>query len=498
LAVATTYRDFGYNFVVITDHNKLTDVEILNAQLQVLGQFLVIKGEEVTDSFAGKPVHLNGINLTSSVNPQHGADVLSTMENDLSAIRQAGGLPYIAHPNYGFALSPDDLKNVTSSTLFEIYNAHPVVNNVGDATHPSVETMWDYALSNGKLLYGIAADDEHNLYKVGGALPGQAWIMVRAESLDPDSITQAMQRGDFYATTGVRLADYQVSTTSMTITVDQASSGQTTVDFIGKGGQLLQRTTDNPATYTFTSNEMYVRAKITNLSGKIAWTQPVYTTRLDPVNGIVNGASFGNEPAIQHTIAPDSIGIASGLGLASATLQAQRQSDGTFPLNLGGTSVSVNGRPAAIYYVSSTQVNFYVPAETEIGTATVIVTNPSGIQTQSQIVVANSAPGIFTKDGTGRGPAVDVDVQTLLGSTMLPPDNSRRFYLYGTGIRGATNVEVTVNGKPLAVDAVRRCRDLPGLDQINITLPAEIINPGSATLVITADGISSNTTTLGL
>jgi predicted metal-dependent phosphoesterase TrpH len=92
LAVATTYRDLGYNFVVITDHNKLTDVDTLNAQLQVPGQFLVIKGEEVTDSFGGKPVHLNGINNASSVNPQHGTDVLSTMENNLNAIRQSGGL----------------------------------------------------------------------------------------------------------------------------------------------------------------------------------------------------------------------------------------------------------------------------------------------------------------------------------------------------------------------------------------------------------------------
>jgi uncharacterized protein (TIGR03437 family) len=358
--------------------------------------------------------------------------------------------------------------------------------------------MWDYALSNGKLLYGIAADDEHNLYKVGGALPGQAWVMVRAESLDPDSITQAMQRGDFYATTGVRLADYQVSTTSMTITVDQASSGQTTVDFIGKNGQLLQRATNNPAVYTFTGSEMYVRAKIISTSGKVAWTQPIYTARLDPVNGVVNGASAGNEPAIQRTIAPDSIAIASGLGLASATLQSRRQSDGTFPLTLGGTTVSVNGRPAAIYYVSSTQVNFYVPAETELGTATVIVTNAGGIQMQSQVAVANSAPGVFTKEGSGRGQAVDVDVQTLLGSAMLPADNSRRFYLYGTGIRGATTVVVTLNGQPVVVDAISRCRDLPGLDQVNITLPNVIINPGTATLVITADGISSNTTTLGM
>ena len=284
----------------------------------------------------------------------------------------------------------------------------------------------------------------------------------------------------------------------MTVTVDQTSSGQSTVDFIGNNGQLLQRVTNNPAVYNFTGGEVYVRAKITNSSGKAAWTQPVYTARLDPANAILNGASVGNEPSVDQTIAPDSIAIASGIGLANVSLQTQRQSDGTFPLTVGGTSVTVNGRPAAIYYVSWTQVNFHVPPETESGTATVIIKNGLGIQMQSQVTVANSAPGIFSRDGTGQGPAIDVDVQTLLGSLMLPVDGSRRYYLYATGARGAATVVVSVNGRLLPIDALRRCRDLPGLDQINITVPQDLVNSGRATVKINADGFDSNTLTIDL
>src|SRR5205814_9044641 len=100
LSVAARYKDLGYNSVVITDHNRMTDVDSLNSELGEEGRFLMMKGEEVTDSCSGKPVHINGLNNQSNVAPRHGSDVLNTVENDAAAIRQAGGLTYIAHPNF--------------------------------------------------------------------------------------------------------------------------------------------------------------------------------------------------------------------------------------------------------------------------------------------------------------------------------------------------------------------------------------------------------------
>src|SRR6185295_7719102 len=96
------YKELGYNFVFLTDHNRVTDVDSLNATLGEAGQFLVMKGEEVTDSWSGKPVHINSLNNQVAVQPQHGTSVLNTIENDAAAIRGAGGVPYIAHPNFGF------------------------------------------------------------------------------------------------------------------------------------------------------------------------------------------------------------------------------------------------------------------------------------------------------------------------------------------------------------------------------------------------------------
>lgn len=499
LSVAARYRELGYNFLFITDHNRLTDVETLNAQLGVPGQFLVIRGEEVTDSFAGRPVHINALNNSSVVTPQGGIDVRGTIDNDAAAIRRAGGVPYIAHPNYQFALNAEDLKGATGATLFEVYNAHPVVNNDGDETHSSVETKWDEALSSGRLLYGLAADDMHNLYRAGGALPGQGWIMVRAASLDAGSITRAIEGGDFYASNGVTLRDYQLGADSVTVTVDDALSGPCIIDFIGRNGSVLQRSTSSPAVYHFTGEEMYVRAKVTNTQGKSAWTQPVYTARLNASDGVVNGASLGNGPESARAVAPDSVAVVAGLGLAGLTQQAQRQPDGTFPTEIGGTTVTVNGRAAQLYYVSPSQVNFRVPSETEVGGATVVLKNADGMELRGQVRVADSAPGVFTVDGTGRGDAFYVDMNTLYCSFFMPDDGARRLQLYATGVRRADSVEVTINGQAVTVEAVKACRGLPGLDQINIAVPPNVLpNGGSGVLSVNADGQSSNPVMLRL
>jgi uncharacterized protein (TIGR03437 family) len=494
--VATRYKELGYNFVVITDHNRLTGVSDLNAELGESGQFLVMQGEEVTDYYGSKPVHLIAINNQATVAIQRGNSVLNTIEHDAAAIRQAGGLPYVAHPNYLFGVSASDLQNMTGTALFEIYNAHPIVNNAGDATHPSVEAMWDQALSSGHLRYGIAADDEHTLTNVAGALPGRAWIMVRAASLESGAITEAIGRGDFYASTGVTLQDYQVSPTSMTIAVNSGSgSGQSTIDFIGKNGELLQRNAADSAVYTFTGNEMYVRAKIVNEAGQTAWTQPVFTARLNANNAILNGASMGNEPQTNKSVAPDSIAIVSGFGLARAAMQSERI-DGLYPTNLGGTSVTVNGRPAEIYYVSSTQVNFHVPDETELGTADVVLINADGVQLHNQITVESVAPGIFTEDGSGQGKATTFEATKLLPQMFFPNDNLRRFFVYVTGVRDANQFAVLVNGQAVTIEAVKEARRLPGLYQINVALLPGMNISGTATLVLRANGKDSNAVAL--
>jgi hypothetical protein len=99
--------------------------------------------------------------------------------------------------------------------------------------------------------------------------------MVRAPRLEPRALVDALERGDFYASTGVTLADYQVTAHAMTVKVAATSFAKYRIQFIGSGGRLLREVGDSSAEYVFTGSEGYVRAKVLESNGLVAWCQPV-------------------------------------------------------------------------------------------------------------------------------------------------------------------------------------------------------------------------------
>ena len=276
--VVRWYREHGYQFLVLTDHNYLTNVEALNSLHGAEEKFLVIPGEEVTDRFGEKPLHMNGLNLKQVVEPQGGQSVVDTLQRNVDAVRSVEGVPHINHPNFGWAITADELRQVERTRLFEIYNGHPQVNNFSGGGLPGLEEIWDAILSSGRLLYGIAVDDAHVFkrpWDAGAARPGRGWVVVRAERLSAAALLDAMERGDFYASTGVELADYQIENRTLRITVRERGATKFRVQFIGAGGRLLAEAVMNPATYQIRGDEQYVRARVLDSNGAAAWTQPV-------------------------------------------------------------------------------------------------------------------------------------------------------------------------------------------------------------------------------
>jgi hypothetical protein len=280
--VVRWYREQRYHFLVLTDHNFVTPVDGLNAANGAPDKFLVIRGEEVTDSAADKPVHLNLLGGDGLVKPQGGATPAEALRRDIGAMTPAGGVIQVNHPNFGWALTLEDLASAKGAHLIEIFNGHPQVNNLGGGGRPSVETMWDGLLSDGLTLFGVASDDTHELKRPwvkASARPGQGWVMVRAARLTVDAILGALSKGDFYASTGVELSAIQAGPASLTVTIKEQSSTKYTIVFIGKGGRVLREATSSPATYDIAGGEGYVRAKVIDSNGLVAWTQPVRVTR---------------------------------------------------------------------------------------------------------------------------------------------------------------------------------------------------------------------------
>ena len=292
--VVRWYRTHGYQFLVLTDHNFLTRVDGLNAVHGAEEKFLVVQGEEVTSSAENKPVHVNGLDVQRLVEAYNGATIGETLQRNIDNIREASGVPHINHPNFGWAMTSDDLRTARNYKLFEIHNGHPTVNNEGGGGVPGLEEVWDRILTNGTIVYGMATDDAHVFKDPGNPLasgPGRGWVMVRAPRLEAGALMSALERGDFYASTGVVLDEVNATAEDLAIKVHPEGVSKYRIQFIGSGGRVLSEVGEASASYTYVGDEGYVRAKIIESNGRMAWVQPVSVSRASTSARVWNAVS---------------------------------------------------------------------------------------------------------------------------------------------------------------------------------------------------------------
>jgi len=214
------------------------------------------------------------------------------------------------------------------------------------------------------------------------------------------------------------------------------------------------------------------------------------------LTAILNGASFGNEPSATKAVAPDSIAVARGSVLANTTLQSQRLPNGTFPTNVAGTTVIVNGRAAQIFFVSPGQVNFLLPPATEIGTADVVVTNSENFQSRGSVPTLRTAPGVFTKPGDGAGEGMILNSDTLQAGPFDPAGGNLRLTIFTTGARNATQTLIVIGGRVVPAESVRASPDMPGLDEVRVLAPSDLRGTGTVNLSVQCDGRDSNPVTV--
>lgn len=291
------------------------------------GKYLLIQGEEVSDAFQKFPVHMNASNLKELIVPRHGGSVAETIQNNTDALiaqRERTGQPMIIHlnhPNFGYGVTAEDLMRIRGENFFEVYNGHSGVNNSGNKEHASTERIWDiintFRLSELKMppLFGLSTDDGHAYHNIPSRAsePGRGWVMVLTDSLTPERLIAALEAGRFYASSGVTLERVTSSSDGLDVAVKADPDVNYTIEFIGtrKGfdsksepvldkdgkevratrrysndiGQVFRRIDGPAAKYSFTGDELYVRACIISSRkhpnpsevGEFerAWTQPV-------------------------------------------------------------------------------------------------------------------------------------------------------------------------------------------------------------------------------
>ncbi|HEX5702834.1 MAG TPA: Calx-beta domain-containing protein [Pyrinomonadaceae bacterium] len=214
------------------------------------------------------------------------------------------------------------------------------------------------------------------------------------------------------------------------------------------------------------------------------------------LTSILNQASLGHEPSPIKAVAPNSIAAAFGTVLANTTQQSQKQPNGEFPTNVGGTTVTVNGRAAQIFFVSPTRVHFLVPDQTEIGNAEVVVTNADGFASKGTVPVLVAAPGIFTKTGDGVGEGQILNTETQAEGPFDPSGGNLRLSIFSTGVRKGVVRTVNIGGRVVTPEAVIESPEMPGLDEVVVRVPADLRGAGNVTLFIQADGRDSNPVTV--
>jgi len=292
--VARWYRNNGYDFLFITDHNTRTEVAEIQAQIDAENAenkrkpFLLIPGEEVSNNLTEEErklaIHTCGLDTKTTVGKQQGSTVRELLQKSIDGIIKAGGLPSVNHPNFLWSLTTDDLYALQNLKHYEIYNGHPLVNNLGGGDSPGTEEIWDDLLTRGKKYYGVAVDDAHHFKEFRKDLsnPGRGWVMIRARQLTAPEVMKALVTGDFYASSGVEFEDLS-TTPGKGIALKLASKRNIKyrTEFFGRDGKLLKTDKSMTPSYELKPDDLYVRARVTASTGDQAWTQPIYLVEPD-------------------------------------------------------------------------------------------------------------------------------------------------------------------------------------------------------------------------
>ncbi len=289
--IAAWYKQHGYHFLALSDHNILSDHERWisvakskggelafgkylarfgekwveqrttggerEVRLKMLSEFrvpleepdrfLMVESEEITGRYLTAPVHINATNVREKIEPQTGSNIVEVMQKTVDAVvaqRQRTGVPmfpHINHPNFGWGITAEELMQVENELFFEVYNGHPLVHNEGDDKHAGTDRVWDIILTERlaelgrEAMFGLATDDAHQYHNESnkGSHPGRGWVMVRAAKLTVENLIAALEAGDFYASSGVTLKDVNRDKDRLSVEIEAEPGITYTTEFIG-------------------------------------------------------------------------------------------------------------------------------------------------------------------------------------------------------------------------------------------------------------------------
>lgn len=271
------YRDHGYAFVALTDHNQRVDPDLYR-DVERPG-FVLLPGEEVTMGVNGTAVHVNAICTRAGIGVDHPNVLYAFLSNKdaltwaIERIGEQGGVALVNHPNYMWALTSADLVGLPPAPLLEMWSGHPHVHAEGDARRPSEEAIWEDTLRAGVDFAPTSVDDTHYLHGGRGQpAPGRGWVQVFTEDVTAASLCDSLSRGRLYASSGAALTRLQLTADTFSVWTEDPRS---TVEFLGPNGVLatISPAGASAAVYRLRGDESYVRARVVDPRVGKAWTR---------------------------------------------------------------------------------------------------------------------------------------------------------------------------------------------------------------------------------
>jgi len=366
-ALMIAYRDAGYDFVVVTDHDYLTPDPGVSGILH-------IKGVEETATEG----HILSINPTSQKTQVVAQDIIDAIISD-------DAIPSMAHPNFSSINWTDvELEAIDGYFFIEVFNCEVSPNE-------NAENKWDTLLTKYIRAFSIAVDDCHD---VAGSCFNKGWVYTFADNLTTGDIVDALKRGNFYSSTGPTLS-ISVSKRTITATSDSLS----TITWIGSGGNTLRSTSNVTSdSYTVAGDEVYVRIKITrNSDSKNAWSNPIYIYQT-PTSELSRGGLIRGNAYITGNIGIGTTAPAFTLDL-NGTLRVTATSSlaNVLPLLNNTYNLGSSTQQWANLYAATTTIGngtIIIGPNTFTGTATTTLTTNVG----SLILSPNGNVGIGTTE----------------------------------------------------------------------------------------------------
>lgn len=189
------------------------------------------------------------------------------INNMIKRYRDAGFLVTYNHPKWsqeGYL----QYSKYRGMNFMEIYNhgtyleGHPEHN--GD--------VLDEMLKMGTRVFPIAADDNHTRENMFGG-----YLMISADELQYKTVTDALERGDFYASTGVNISEISVCDGVFTVSSDEECDIRFTTD----RRHVARYTRVKTASFPLSPKDNFVRAELRKPDGSVAYTRAYFKDELN-------------------------------------------------------------------------------------------------------------------------------------------------------------------------------------------------------------------------